>query len=46
MLKPKLPLSFWAYGVGAHEGAVLASHWQTLEWYREHPEARPVKVAA
>ena len=30
------PLSFWAYGVGAHEGAVLTSHWQTLEWLREH----------
>ncbi len=30
------PLSFWAYGVGAHEGAVLTSHWQTLEWLRGH----------
>jgi DNA ligase (NAD+) len=32
----KRPLSFWAYGVGAHEGAVLTSHWQTLQWLREH----------
>ena len=24
------PLSIWAYGVGAHEGATLTSHWQTL----------------
>jgi DNA ligase (NAD+) len=30
------PLSFWAYGVGAHEGAELMSHWQTLQWLREH----------
>ncbi len=30
------PLSIWAYGVGAHEGATLTSHWQTLEWLREH----------
>ncbi len=30
------PLSFWAYGVGAHEGAELTSHWQTLQWLREH----------
>jgi DNA ligase (NAD+) len=30
------PLRFWAYGVGAHEGAELASHWQTLQWLKEH----------
>jgi DNA ligase (NAD+) len=30
------PLSFWAYGVGVHEGVELASHWQTLAWLREH----------
>ena len=30
------PLSFWAYGVGAHEGAELTSHWETLQWLREH----------
>ncbi|MGH2977245.1 MAG: NAD-dependent DNA ligase LigA, partial [Gaiellaceae bacterium] len=30
------PLSFWAYGVGVHEGVELATHWQTLAWLREH----------
>ncbi len=30
------PLSFWAYGVGVHEGVQLATHWQTLAWLREH----------
>jgi len=30
------PLSFWAYGVGVHEGVELTSHWQTLAWLREH----------
>ncbi len=28
------PLSFWAYGVGVHEGVALATHWETLEWLR------------
>ncbi len=30
------PLSVWAYGVGAHEGVELASHWETLQWLRAH----------
>ena len=30
------PLSIWAYGVGARDGLELTSHWQTLEWLREH----------
>jgi DNA ligase (NAD+) len=30
------PLSFWAYGVGALEGATLSSHWETLQWLRAH----------
>jgi DNA ligase (NAD+) len=30
------PLSFWAYGVGAHEGVALASHWETLQWLKGH----------
>ena len=30
------PLSFWAYGIGAHDGVELASHWRTLEWLRGH----------
>ena len=29
-------LSIWAYGVGARDGLELTSHWQTLEWLREH----------
>jgi DNA ligase (NAD+) len=30
------PLSFWAYGVGAHEGVELRTHWETLDWLKEH----------
>jgi len=30
------PLSFWAYGVGAHEGVELETHWETLHWLKEH----------
>jgi DNA ligase (NAD+) len=30
------PLSFWAYGIGVHEGVELASQWETLAWLREH----------
>ena len=30
------PLSFWAYGVGALEGATPTSHWETLQWLRGH----------
>ncbi|MGZ4291467.1 MAG: NAD-dependent DNA ligase LigA [Gaiellaceae bacterium] len=30
------PLSFWAYGVGALEGVDLTTHWQTLQWLKEH----------
>jgi DNA ligase (NAD+) len=30
------PLSFWAYGVGAHDGVELGSHWETLQWLRAH----------
>ena len=29
------PLSFWAYGVGAHEGVELVTHWETLQWLRQ-----------
>ena len=39
-LDPKLaaerPLSFWAYQVGVTEGLSFASHWDGLEWLREH----------
>jgi DNA ligase (NAD+) len=30
------PLSFWAYGIGAHEGVELRSHWETLQWLKGH----------
>jgi DNA ligase (NAD+) len=30
------PLSVWAYGVGAREGVELSSHWETLQWLKEH----------
>jgi DNA ligase (NAD+) len=39
-LDPKLaaerPLSMWCYGVGATEGVSFTSHWDALEWLREH----------
>jgi DNA ligase (NAD+) len=30
------PLAVWVYGMGALEGVQLASHWEELEWLREH----------
>jgi DNA ligase (NAD+) len=30
------PLSFWAYGIGVHDGAALRSHWETLAWLKVH----------
>src|SRR3954464_12415901 len=30
------PLSVWVYGVGLAEGLALSSHWEELEWLREH----------
>ena len=30
------PLSVWAYGVGAHDGVDLGSHWETLQWLKAH----------
>src|SRR5213080_4461914 len=30
------PLSIWVYGLGAHEGLRPSSHWEELEWLREH----------
>ncbi len=39
-LDPKLaadrPLSFWAYAIGATEGISFATHWDSLQWLREH----------
>src|SRR4051812_25442471 len=30
------PLSVWAYGIGAHDGVELATHWETLQWLKAH----------
>ncbi len=30
------PLSFWAYGIGVHDGAALQSHWEALAWLKVH----------
>jgi DNA ligase (NAD+) len=30
------PLAVWVYGLGATEGLRLSSHWEELEWLREH----------
>ncbi len=39
-LDPRLtaerPLSMWCYGIGATEGIAFATHWEGLEWLREH----------
>jgi DNA ligase (NAD+) len=39
-LDPRLaaerPLSFWAYQVGVSEGLAFPSHWEALQWLREH----------
>jgi len=30
------PLSIWAYSIGAREGLELATHWETLQWLKDH----------
>ncbi|HSP73368.1 MAG TPA: NAD-dependent DNA ligase LigA [Gaiellaceae bacterium] len=30
------PLSMWVYGIGASDGLALGTHWETLQWLREH----------
>ncbi len=30
------PLSMWCYGIGAVEGLEFESHWEWLEWLRDH----------
>jgi DNA ligase (NAD+) len=39
-LDPKLaaerPLSMWCYGIGATEGISFSSHFEALQWLREH----------
>ena len=32
----KRELSIWVYGVGRRDGLELATHWETLEWLRDH----------
>jgi DNA ligase (NAD+) len=31
-----MPLSIWIYGTGGREGVEFESHWQELQWLREH----------
>jgi DNA ligase (NAD+) len=39
-LDPKLaadrPLSFWAYAIGTTEGITFPTHWDALQWLKEH----------
>jgi DNA ligase (NAD+) len=35
-LAAERPLSMWCYGIGATDGLSFGSHWETLEWLREH----------
>jgi len=30
------PLSMWVYGIGASDGLDPGTHWETLQWLREH----------
>jgi len=31
-----MPLSIWVYGIGHHEGVDFESHWESLQWLRDH----------
>ena len=35
-LAAERPLSMWCYAIGATEGIAFSSHWEALEWLREH----------
>ena len=35
-LAAERPLSLWCYAIGATEGIAFESHWDALEWLREH----------
>ncbi|HET9740029.1 MAG TPA: NAD-dependent DNA ligase LigA [Solirubrobacteraceae bacterium] len=35
-LAAERPLSMWCYGIGVTDGLRLGSHWDSLEWLREH----------
>src|SRR5205085_6627617 len=32
----RMPLAIWVYGAGYRDGVEFDSHWQTLQWLREH----------
>ena len=35
-LAAERPLSMWCYAIGATEGISFSSHWESLQWLREH----------
>jgi DNA ligase (NAD+) len=35
-LAAERPLSMWCYGLGVADGLSLGSHWESLQWLREH----------
>jgi DNA ligase (NAD+) len=35
-LAAERPLSMWCYGIGRCDGLDLATHWEALEWLRDH----------
>jgi DNA ligase (NAD+) len=35
-LAAERPLSMWCYAIGATEGIAFESHWESLEWLRNH----------
>ena len=35
-LAAERPLSMWCYGIGATEGLTLSTHWENLQWLRDH----------
>jgi DNA ligase (NAD+) len=35
-LAAERPLSMWCYGIGATEGLTLSTHWESLQWLRDH----------
>ncbi len=35
-LAAERPLSMWCYAIGATEGISFGSHWESLQWLREH----------
>src|SRR6185312_11625842 len=35
-LAAERPLSMWCYAIGVTDGLMLSSHWEALEWLRDH----------